>query len=504
MNSSKRKVEKISSVFVDVMVVVITVLSVFVISTLGNLFGLIYHYTGSYDYSLSGSTDELFKEAIDGDKKVTIYFCMNDTELEAHSTGSEVYTTAKYFAERYPNFIEIKHINIITREDEDGNLFPLSKYETDVYGNKTPIFKTSVIFECGDNYRVVTDTYTSAGFAPFFTLDSSMQDTSYNGEEVIASMVSWVTTDKEDLKHAYFTKHHGEIGDIAFYNLLSCAGYYIDEIDLRKSEVPEDADLLVISNPSSDFEMSRDGSIPTEIDRLRSYIKRGGNIYVALDPYVKKLTVLEGFLADFGIEFSTTKTESGATVRNMIKDSSNAITLDGFTLVSDYASSPLAKSISKKVSKYRDGGVVVREVSALKLDSSKNAYPLLVSSSSSVLEAGGKTVSDSGSYNIAAYSEKTTGTGKTARVFVIPSVYLAVSDSLIAREYSNKDFTYALLDEFFGAENMPYGCKAVVYDTQTLENLTMGTAKLYTAIILLIPVSIGVVGTVRLVRRKNR
>ena len=51
---------------------------------------------------------------------------------------------------------------------------------------------------------------------------------------------------------------------------------------------------------------------------------------------------------------------------------------------------------------------------------------------------------------------------------------------------------------------MPYGCKPIFYDSQILENLTMGTAGVYTAAVMLIPVAIAVIGTVVIVRRKNR
>jgi hypothetical protein len=185
----------------------------------------------------------------------------------------------------------------------------------------------------------------------------------------------------------------------------------------------------------------------------------------------------------------------------MIKDTYNAITTDGFTLVTEYADNVIAKNISNRVSRYTDGDVIVREASAL--DLSGNAKPLLVTSSASVLEADGKTISRDGSYCVAAYTETPAKNG-SSKIFVVPSIYLAVSDSLITNGYSNKDFVYALFEEFYGAGNMPYGCKAVVYDNQILENLTMGTARLYTVIALMIPVCIAAAGAVIIIKRKNR
>ena len=466
-------------------------------------FGWQITYKDEYDYSLSGATDELFEEAIKQNKKVKISFCMAEDEVKVHSTGAEVYITAKNFAERYEGFIELDFINITTKQDQYGNLVSLSKYQKDMQGNATKILKSSVIFSCGEGdnevYRVVTDSTTSAGFATFFNLDSSYYAVSYNGEEVFAAMISWVTS--KNHKKAYFTQYHGETADPAFANLLACAGYYVDVVDLRKDPVPEDADLLVISNPKNDFEAARPGvNVITELDRLTSYLQRGGNLLVTLDPYVKTLPILEGVLAKYGISFSASDGSNGTSIRNMVKESSSAITTDGFTFVVDFASDELSNEISKHIKK--DEKVVVREVSALEL--SGNAKPLLISSASSSLEAGGSSVSDDGAYTIAAYSKQDYGSGKEAKILVIPSIYMTVSDALNASRYSNRDFFYATFEHLYGAEGMPYGCKSVMYSTSTLENLTMGDAKLYTIIAMSIPLVIAIVGTVIIVRRRNR
>ncbi len=506
MKSIKKKIkdtlgtEKFSASTMTALALAVVAVMNVLLYTLVELFGLYLYKPESDDLSISGATDSLFAEAIEDGKKVTVYFCLSEEEVEKHDTGGFVYTTAKYFEQRYPDFIELDYVNIITRRNKNGELVSLSKYQTDMQGNETPIYGSSVIFECGNNYRVVTDVATAAGYSPFFTLNSEGVATSYNGEEVMAAMISWVTANEH--KNAYFTQYHGETADVSFSNVLSSAGYYVDVLDLRKEEVPDDADLLVISNPTSDFEAAREGSgIRAEIDRLRTYAERGGNIYVELDPYVKTLPVLEGFLSDCGIKFSTTETVAGKKFRNIIKDTRNAITTDGFTLVTEFSDDELAKSISENVSKYSDGSVMVREASALEL--SKNAKPLLITSSAAVLEAGGATVSSQGPFCVAAYAEVSSEEA-TAKIFVIPSIYLAVSDALVTDGYSNKDFVYSLLDEFFGAENLPYGCNTVMYDTQMLENLKMGTAKLYTAVIMLVPVAVAAVGVVVIVRRRTR
>ncbi len=502
MNNLKRKIgaavksDKFSQGTVTALLIAVVMAVNVFLYIIVELFGLYLYVDKRDDVSLSGNTDVLFEEAISEGRRVKISFCISDTkELEQHATGTFVYETAKYFKERYKDFIELDFINLITKVNKDGEIVDLSKYKTDENGNDQPINKGTVIFESGQNCKVLTDS--GANFTSFYTGDSSGEPTSYNGEEIMAAAISWVLHNEH--KTVYFTQYHGETPDVAFSNLLFCAGYYVDVIDLRKQYVPQSAAFVVISNPKSDFEVAREGSgIDAEIDKLELYVKNGGNLFVTLDPYVKPLPVLEGFLETLGIKFAST--EDGS-VRKMVKDSRDAITTDGFTLVTSYSEEQLAKNIENKVSAYSDGRVIVREACALEL--SGNAKPLLLSSTASSLSAGGTTVSDTGSYCVGAYSVNT-NEDKTSRVFVVPSIYLAVSDSLISNGYSNKDFVYALFDELYGAEGMPYGCRAVVYDDQTLQNLTLGKAKLYTATAMLIPAALIVVCVAVTVRRKNR
>jgi hypothetical protein len=298
------------------------------------------------------------------------------------------------------------------------------------------------------------------------------------------------------------TVGHGETANGTLHNLLTAAGYYVKELDLRKNDVPEDAELVIVSNPISDFERGAEGSsLITEYDRMTAYRDRGGKFAFFLDPEMKRHSVLESFISDFGISFSLS--ESGE--RLIVNDRKNAITTDGFTLVSDFADSDLSEEMKNVISNRTEGErVILRGVAALSLDESKNAHPLLISSPSSVVEAGGSRVDESGSYVIAAYSIYENDLSDPARAFVMSDGMLTASDAVVTDGYCNKDFIFSLLDCFFDGGEMPYGCRSVIYNEQILENLTMGEARTYTAFILAIPVIIAIVGAVILVRRKNR
>lgn len=486
-------------------VIIATVLALnIVIFALANIFGLAFTTKQKDNFVLTGNTDSLFEEAIADGKKVTITFCFPHREdLTNHETGVLVHKTAEQYKERYSDFIEIEYVNIITGVNSRGEDITdkITKWQTDEQGNPNYLAKGSVIFECGNNYKVVTDTYSSAAFADFYTLDSEGNATSYNGEAYMAAMINWVTVDNHPT--AYFTVGHSEQFDRAFQTLLISAGYTLDTVDLKKEDVPvKEGNLLIISNPQNDFETAIEGSgAYTEAQRLDTYVRNGGNIYVAIDPYVSELPVLEGFLKENGIALSKTDSD-GKTVRNMIKDPSNAITIDGFTLVADFADNDIAGRIGDTVSHYSDGSVIVREACALEL--SKNAVPVLISTSSSTLEAGGKSVDSEGSYPVAACVKIAGDRNKVASLCVVSSIYLSVSDALITNAYSNRDFMYSLFDNFYGQSGMPYGCDVVKTDTYMLENLTMGTARIYTALILAVPVVIAIAGAVIVKKRKNR
>ncbi len=478
-----------------------------IIYTLAMSFGWFFTPEEETDFSISGSTDALFKEAIDDGLTVNITFCMYEDELKDHDTGSFVYKTVKEFENRYPDFLEIDYINVITMLDSDGNAVDIERYKTDMRGKATNINASSIIFECeGRSYYVLTDDYTGVGFADFYTLDGTAAITSYEGEEVFASMISWVLKEKHDT--VYLTKGHGETANVSLRYALIRAGYYCDtdsEIDLRSGEIPFDssrpdsAGLLIISNPRTDFERAAEGSnIKTEIEHLRSYMNSGGRLIVFLDPQTKRLPVLESFIEEYGIGIR--ENENGE--RLTVKDSSNAITVDGFTLVAEYnTENGTVNEMYSKISPDK-GDVILKNAAPLKLSGA--AVPVLLSSSSSVAEAEGETVDSEGSYCLAAISEKEISGGKNAKIFVVPSIFLTATDAMITDSYSNKDFLYSLFDVYFGKGDMPYGCNSIIYDSAILENLTMGTAKWLTAGMLILPAVIGIVGLAVVIRRKNR
>ncbi len=483
-------------------------------------------YAEELDLTVSGNTDALFADAMASGRKVDIIFCMPEDELALHQTGKDVLNTAKQFEERYPDFISLKFYNIRTMQDQDGNIVDFSKYQYDGLGREVTLHKGSVIFSSSvrdaaglerEDFTVLSNAYNGVPFVDFYHIDAEGYITAYNGEETLASRILWTLSDEH--KIAYFTTGHGESVDVAFTNMLASAGYYFNMIDLvrydlYRSSAIEDKDeligkdgldldragLVIISNPTADFAKGKDG-VRTELDKLEQYLAEGGSVYVTLDPYASKLDNLEALLADYGMKLSVSKDSDGNSVRNIVKDSKNAITTDGYTFVANYPEGDIGKALNEKTGAFVADDVVVKNVGAIEL--SGTAKPVLVASSAAITVADGSKTDGEGSYCVAAISEKTVG-AKTARVYLSSGVYLTASDAVISDSYANRNFVYALFDTFFGASVAPYGCKVVPYETGVLEDLTMGTARIYTAFIMAVPVILTVVAVVINKRRKNR
>ncbi len=480
---------------------------------LTQVFGL-YIYAAEYteDFTISGMSDEIFSDAIEAGEKITITFFMDRAELDAHATGGFVLDTVEQFAQRYKDdehgdFITLRYVNTFTKLDQNGERVDIAKYEKNERGEDVTLSRTAVAFESSKGHRVLSNVRGNVGFVDFYTFDSSGEVVSFNGETIITSMICWVLADEH--KTAYVTANHAEENDANFATMLAASGYYINSINLQDSDVPEDAAMVIISNPKYDFERAAAGSgiiteIETEIERLEQYVNRGGNLYVSLDPYVKRLDNLESFIERFGIKLKSGTTESGE-LRYLVRDSVDGINLDGYTLFAQLADVGAASAVSSTVQRYSDGKIILKDASVLEL--SGNAKPVLVTSAASDATLDGQTVNTDGSYAVAAHSThtNTTDSGETtANIFVVSSIYICASDAVVSNEYANRDFLYALFEHMFGAENLPYGANSVTYISDDLKNLSIGDAKLYMALLLLIPLTVAVVGAVITIRRKNR
>ena len=521
---------KASAGILTAAVIAVVIMLNVVLYALATTYSWYIYSTEELDLSVSDATDAYFADALaqvkedaelfGASSKVTVNFCMAKDDIEKHSPGMYVHKTVTNLALKYPELIEVEYLNIITQTDSEGNPVDLEKYRV-VEGTDAlyPIYATSMIFTYTDpatgeeRFKTVSDS-TTTGFSAFFTVNSDYSTSSYVGEEVASALISWVL--RKDHPTAYLSSGHGESISPLFSTMLSCAGYNIKMVNIRSLEYAQVEELsanpkniLIISNPTTDFGRSlQNENAYGELDRVEDYIERGGNLYVTLDPYVsvKNLYNLTSFLADYGIVVSTNTDEAGDSYRNIVKDTTSSLPGDGYTLVGEYADGELADKFRAVTEKNGSGKVLLREAAALVCQSGKKATAsaILESSPSAICLANGEVTDREGSYCLAANAVVVNEGGRDANVFVLATSYAITTDAIVSDGYSNKDFIYAVFSEIFSIDTPPYGCKSIVFETDTLQGLTMGTARAYTVIAVIIPVAFAALGAVIAIKRKRR
>jgi ABC-type uncharacterized transport system involved in gliding motility auxiliary subunit len=107
---------------------------------------------------------------------------------------------------------------------------------------------------------------------------------------------------RSEIKKVYFLKGHGELspasneadGFASAKDQVEKQNYKTEELVLLQSpQVPQDATILVIAGPKIDL-------MDPELESLKAYLRRGGNLFVLLNPF--KCPKLATFLKDYGFE----------------------------------------------------------------------------------------------------------------------------------------------------------------------------------------------------------
>ena len=477
----------LGSAFVAAVLAVLILLNVS-INALAARFGWYLYTEEKYEHTIGNASYEVFRDVAEGEK-VRVLFCMSRDSLESDVIYSLVHNTILQLAERH-DFIEVEYKNIYLRPAE------VEPFRTRVLSGSEEVSYTineqSVIFVNGEdekNFRVES-------LQSFFILDSSGVITGYNGEEISLACLSWVMKDTHPI--AGFTAAHGEnFGNLlAFSTALVAAGYDVSILDLS-TEVPSGVGLVVIANPRWDLDRGAEGSgILAELDYLASYLDAGGSLFVSLDPYVKSdLSGLRGFLAERGL----------SATQEVIRDSENSITYDGFTLVTRVADGALATEIAGRIGDYTTSRAIVKEGSAILCGEADGwkAEPILLSSETAKTYKSGEITDSEGSYPVFAASRRTVGE-TTSTILLSSSVYLLANDVMNSATYSNRDVILASLESTADTAT-PVGCRILAIGNERLEDLTMRAARGYAWLLVgAIPLAVVAVGAIVIVRRKTR
>lgn len=159
------------------------------------------------------------------------------------------------------------HINVVKKNPD---VYPTFAKQ---YTNET-VQNNSLVVECGDRSRFIgyDDIYIQEADIYSYTYS-----TSFDGEGAITSAIDYVVTD--DLPQLYVLEGHGEQElPQNFKEQIEKENIETNTLSLLTvDEVPEDADAILIYEPSSDLSEE-------EIDMLYEYAEDGGRLLVIAGP----------------------------------------------------------------------------------------------------------------------------------------------------------------------------------------------------------------------------
>ncbi|MBQ8141497.1 MAG: Gldg family protein [Clostridia bacterium] len=455
---------------------------------------------------------------------INIIFCDEIDTIQSESSQRYVYNTALELQNEFPDHIKITNYNIYR------NPSAVSKYKVT---STSTITTTNVILEFGTEFRVYS-------LRNFFTFDSSDDEApwAYDGEKKFTAGILAVTRAESPI--ACFTTNHGEqIDDLAFANTLIDAGYLIQEIDLSEDEIPEDCRLIVVFNPNSDFEVSNGIYEVDEIDKLDAFLDGTNSLMVFMSPDAKPMPKFEEYLEEWGIAFD--RNENGESYH--VRDTSQALTTDGFTIVSEYVDYGLGGSLTEDMrSVPYPKKVIFQNAMSISLSDtyelthytneddetdqydygsyysngvSRSVFNLFVTSENATAEAGGYEVAKATEQNPLALmtisrEDRTTQesnyttVNEASYVIACGSTDFASEALLQSSAYGNTDLLLSAC-RAIGREPVPVGLEFKPFADYTIDSITTAETTQYTIVLTVVPVVAAVVaGAVVLIRRKNK
>lgn len=466
---------------------------------------------------------------LDEDIMINIIFCDDADTVQSNSLQRYVYNTALELEEEFPDHIEVLNYNIIR------NPSSVTKYKTN---SSSRVYTTSVIVEFGTEFRL----YNIRSFFTFDT-DDSEEPWAYNGEKKFASGILAVTRAESPV--ACITTNHGEtFPDYALTETLVDAGYVIEELNLVEDDIPEDCRLIVVFNPTEDFLVNdgTSGSDIDEIEKLDKFLDGTNSLMVFMSPDVP--TVLEDFesyLEEWGISFNRDVDSNDIVHPHMIKDSSQSITTDGYSIMGEYATQGLGASVTEEMrsagypkrvifpkampisftydlahyTDEKDSSVQFDYGSYYKNGVSRAIYDVFVTSENAIAYAEGAEVARATENNplkLMTLSVETRSTQESnytsidenSYVLACGSVNFASGTFLNSASYGNTDVLLSAC-RAIGREPVPVGLEPKPFADYTIDTITTAESTQYTIVLTVVPAIIAIAaGAVVLIRRKNR
>lgn len=251
-----------------------------------------FHWSARSDVELTPRTKTLLN-AMTNEVEVTVFF-----DKESDLFGSLSRLLAEY--EANSSTLDVRVIDIYRN--------PMAAQEVKAkHGIAPEIDDNLVIVSHGDRLQVLTEK-SLWNYDYEQTVDRSGERAydkkyrSFQGELLITSAIAEVISTRQ--VKAYFLQGHGEhdpgsseaqMGYAGFNGLLRENNIRLGALNLLKSEIPADCDLLILAGPQKALH-------PTELDRIEQYLNQGGRMLFGFKfRAAQVLTGLEALLGQWGV-----------------------------------------------------------------------------------------------------------------------------------------------------------------------------------------------------------
>ena len=496
------------SVLLTVLALVCVLLANTLVGTLAARYGWAIDLHPAQTFPVGEKSAALVKTALDAAPGATVQirFCDTPEQLEKGSLTSYLYATAKDFSAREER-VELVYHDILLDPESVSDFLTSTVIDPET-GEETTravtLQKTSVIVTAGNYHRAYS-------INEFFQFESGASSpTAYAGEKKLTSAILRAVAPENPV--ACLTNNHGEVYyDYEILYLLDDAGYRLDYIDLTRSVIPEECNLIVCFNPNNDLAAKNGVSDISEKEILDEVLSvPGHSLLVFLENRTPVLPQLDAYLSEWGVA-PCYAASGAASYRYMIRDEMGSLTSDGYTIFGKANQTGLAGELTggishapvfQNASGFRVASGFVPVENGVYQKGDRRVTAVYESGSGAVAWANGKAV-DADPAGLMAYAEQTLPQG-VSRVAVIFSVNFATEEWMQPGAYGNTDVLLRLTGRTSGLANTE-GLPAVAFPSSVMHGLTRGARVGWTLALVLTPaVVLAAVAVPVLVRRKQK
>lgn len=475
-----------ATIFTAIFIAIIFVINVFSVLLETRYPSLSFDMTADQIHTLSEESEEVAEGVT---METTIYIIGTEETIKANSLYSSYGIEYSQVATLAEKLAEANSKISVTYIDPDINPDFLAKYTEELTTG-------SVVVQSEERYKVLSVT----DFFAIYT-DDYGTETLYTMVDGAYANALYITNLEEVPVVAIPTGHDelfSETNRETLVTLLNNNGFDVVEFDISLEEVPEEAQILLIATPTTDY--SEDEI--AKLEEFIAYIEEYRAVFVTSYPTQGELPNLEGFLEEWGIGVN-----DGVVVEG---DTTKALTTTGTsfygTLNAEYISEDLSYS------RY----VVSDAVSLELLFSTSNdiaTYPLVETSdlayvtSTDGLELDEEVETGTLITSALARRLNNADSGVTySTVVVLGDTVPLLSSILGTSSYSNSDFTVQLFKAISGTSDSNLSLYIEEIETNALDIVaswaTIMNVGLY-CFTIGVPLAILIMGLVIFLKRRH-